>query len=52
MENHLPDSSIDEIQYQFEPLYEQLKTADDFSTDIIPATVSSPLSEQLEERKI
>ncbi len=51
MENQFPDSSIDDIQHQFEPLYEQLKTVDDFSTDIIPATVSSPLSEQVEEIK-
>ena len=51
MENQLPDSSIDAIEQQFEPLYEQLKTTEDFSTDIITDTVQSTLFEQVEETK-
>ena len=51
MEHQLPDSSIEEIEQQFEPLYEQLQAADDFSTDTIPVTVPSSLFEKVEEEK-
>lgn len=53
MESQAHDSSIDEIQQQFEPLYEQLKTTDDYSTDIIFDTIpSSPLKKvEIEETK-